>query len=74
MYCHTTLGHGNYFGMRGILIPCACPPDRQTFINNFIANVAVGYAIHNPSVAISFPTDNTAEQDPRARDRSLQAR
>jgi len=41
-----------------IEIPCSCPPDRKAFINSLSANVAAGHAIHNPSVAVSFPTGN----------------
>ncbi|KAF7767969.1 hypothetical protein Agabi119p4_7212 [Agaricus bisporus var. burnettii] len=42
-----------------IKIPCSCPPDRDAFIRALEDNVALGYAIHNPSVAISFPTDGS---------------
>jgi len=41
-----------------VKIPCACPPDRNSFINSLSANVAAGEAVNNPSVKISFPTDN----------------
>jgi len=40
-------------------VPCACPPDRQTFINSLNANVAAGHAVHNPTVDVSFPTDDS---------------
>ncbi|KAI0060380.1 hypothetical protein BV25DRAFT_1955567 [Artomyces pyxidatus] len=49
-----------------IKVPCACPPDRQTFINDLNANVAAGHVINNPSVGISFPEDNSiASQNAR---------
>ncbi|KAL4249839.1 hypothetical protein ABKN59_006632 [Abortiporus biennis] len=40
-------------------IPCSCPPDRQTFIDDLNANVAAGHAVNNPSISLSFPTDNS---------------
>ncbi|KAH9031217.1 hypothetical protein EDB85DRAFT_1891203 [Lactarius pseudohatsudake] len=42
-----------------IKIPCACPPDRQTFVQDLNKNVAAGHVINNPSVGISFPEDNS---------------
>jgi len=42
-----------------IKIPCACPPDRQAFIDSLNANVAKGVVVNNPSVPISFPTDDS---------------
>ncbi|ETW82137.1 hypothetical protein HETIRDRAFT_445021 [Heterobasidion irregulare TC 32-1] len=46
-----------------IKIPCSCPPDQNDYIANLTANVRAGHAVHNPSVALSFPTDNsTASQ------------
>ena len=58
-----------------IKIPCACPPDRQlfievrgnhlsihsllTFLQKLNANVAAGHVLTNPSVGISFPSDNS---------------
>lgn len=42
-----------------IKIPCSCPPDRQTFINALNANVAAGHAVNNPSVSVTFPTDDS---------------
>ncbi|KAI0275927.1 hypothetical protein BGY98DRAFT_746690 [Russula aff. rugulosa BPL654] len=46
-----------------IKVPCACPPDRTTFINDLIANVAAGHVLNNPVVPISFPEDDsTASQ------------
>jgi len=42
-----------------IKIPCSCPPDRQTFVQDLNNNVAAGHAINNPSVAITFPEDNS---------------
>jgi len=42
-----------------IKIPCACPPDRNTFVQALNANVAAGHAVKNPSVSVAFPTDNS---------------
>ncbi|KAJ3790156.1 hypothetical protein GGU10DRAFT_329389 [Lentinula aff. detonsa] len=57
-------GTGNCDGIDGpngqpILIPCTCPPDRDTFIADLNANVAAGHAVNNPSIAVSFPSDNS---------------
>jgi hypothetical protein len=40
-----------------IKIPCACPPNQATFDQALSQDVAAGHAVHNPSVAVSFPTD-----------------
>jgi hypothetical protein len=40
-------------------IPCACPGDRNDFVQQLNANVNAGFAIHNPSVKLSFPTDDS---------------
>jgi len=40
-----------------IKVPCSCPPDRQTFLASLNANVNAGHAVHNPSIAVTFPTD-----------------
>ncbi|ETW82142.1 hypothetical protein HETIRDRAFT_409706 [Heterobasidion irregulare TC 32-1] len=42
-----------------IKIPCACPPDRATFLQHLTADVNAGHAVNNPSIAVSFPTDNS---------------
>ncbi|TCD65824.1 hypothetical protein EIP91_002174 [Steccherinum ochraceum] len=42
-----------------IKVPCACPPDRATFIAALRQDVAAGFAVNNPSVKIDFPTDNS---------------
>jgi len=57
-------GTGNCDGITGsngkpILIPCACPPARDSFLQSLNANVAAGFVINNPSVKLSFPTDNS---------------
>jgi len=58
-------GHGNCDGAvngangQPILVPCACPPDEATYLAALNANVAAGHAVHNPSVAVSFPTDDS---------------
>jgi len=52
-------GSGSCVGINNILIPCTCPPDRNTFINSLSANVANGHDVNNPAVAAPFPTDNS---------------
>jgi len=57
-------GTGNCDGVNGpngkpILVPCSCPPSRASFISSLNANVAVGHAVNNPSIGVSFPTDNS---------------
>jgi Fe-S cluster biogenesis protein NfuA len=42
-----------------IKIPCACPPDRQAFIDALNTNVAQGAVVNNPNVPFSFPTDDS---------------
>jgi len=42
-----------------IKIPCSCPPDRNSFIQSLSANVAAGHAVNNPTIQLSFPTDNS---------------
>ncbi|KAL0565911.1 hypothetical protein V5O48_016107 [Marasmius crinis-equi] len=55
-------GTGDCDGIPGApKIPCACPPDRQAFIDSLNANVAAGHAVKNPSVPVSFPTSNSKE-------------
>ncbi|EGN94420.1 hypothetical protein SERLA73DRAFT_62260 [Serpula lacrymans var. lacrymans S7.3] len=49
-----------------ILIPCQCPPDQTNYISNLTANIRAGYAVLNPTVHLTFPTDNsTASQSAR---------
>ncbi|OAX43818.1 hypothetical protein K503DRAFT_43909 [Rhizopogon vinicolor AM-OR11-026] len=48
------------------LIPCQCPPDQTNYIANLTANIRAGHVILNPSVLLTFPTDNsTAAQNAR---------
>lgn len=42
-----------------VKIPCFCPPDRGSFIASLSANAAAGQVVNNPSVKVSFPTDNS---------------
>jgi hypothetical protein len=42
-----------------VKVPCSCPPDRDTFIQSLSANVAAGHAVNNPTVVVSFPTDDS---------------
>lgn len=42
-----------------VKIPCSCPPDRGSFIASLSGNVAAGEVVNNPSVKVSFPTDNS---------------
>ncbi|KDQ62046.1 hypothetical protein JAAARDRAFT_189420 [Jaapia argillacea MUCL 33604] len=39
-----------------VQVPCACPPSEAEFISQLQANVAAGFAVHNPSVGINFQT------------------
>lgn len=49
-----------------ILIPCQCPPDQAHYIANLTANIRAGHVILNPTVQLTFPTDNTtASQNAR---------
>ncbi|KAF9223148.1 hypothetical protein BS17DRAFT_755009 [Gyrodon lividus] len=49
-----------------ILIPCQCPPDQAHYISNLTANVLAGHVVLNPTVLLTFPTDNsTASQNAR---------
>ncbi|KZT28758.1 hypothetical protein NEOLEDRAFT_1057778 [Neolentinus lepideus HHB14362 ss-1] len=54
---------GAVLGSNGqpIKVPCACPPDRDSFIQSLNANVNAGHAVNNPSVAVSFPTDGSQQ-------------
>jgi len=57
-------GTGNCDGVKDpagavIEVPCSCPPDRDSFIQSLNANVAAGHATNNPSIAVSFPTDES---------------
>ncbi|KAG7444203.1 uncharacterized protein BT62DRAFT_934381 [Guyanagaster necrorhizus] len=57
-------GTGDCDGITGangspILIPCVCPPERDTFIQSLNANVNAGFVINNPSVQVSFPEDDS---------------
>lgn len=59
-------GTGDCDGIPGsngvpIKIPCSCPPNRSTLLTSLSANVAAGHAINNPTVQISFPTDNSTQ-------------
>jgi len=59
-------GTGNCDGIdnasgQPILIPCSCPPDRNSFIQELSQNVAAGKVVNNPSVGVSFPTDNSLQ-------------
>lgn len=48
------------------LIPCQCPPDQTHYIANLTANIRAGHVILNPTVQLTFPTDNsTASQNAR---------
>jgi len=52
-------GTGDCDGINGVKIPCSCPPDRQAFLKSLQGNIAAGQATNNPSVKVSFPTDNS---------------
>jgi len=49
-----------------ILIPCQCPPDQANYISNLTVNIRAGHVVLNPTVLLTFPTDNsTASQKAR---------
>ncbi|KAH7920837.1 hypothetical protein BV22DRAFT_1039336 [Leucogyrophana mollusca] len=49
-----------------ILIPCQCPPDQTNYIANLTENIRAGHVLLNPTVLLTFPTDNsTASQNAR---------
>lgn len=54
-------GTGDCDGVKGVKIPCTCPPDRDTFIKALNENVAAGKAVNNPELpaAVTFPTGNS---------------
>lgn len=56
-------GNGNCDGVvvngKPVLIPCSCPPDETSFLQSLNANVAAGHAVNNPSVPVTFPTDDS---------------
>jgi len=54
---------GAVIGSNGlpVEVPCSCPPDRTLFINDLIANIAVGHAVNNTVVTFTFPTDDSAD-------------
>ncbi|KAH9932816.1 uncharacterized protein BXZ73DRAFT_101352 [Epithele typhae] len=59
-------GTGSCTGLNGILIPCSCPPDRDSFIGSLNANVNAGHMINNPGIGAPFPTGNSkGEQQAR---------
>jgi len=41
-----------------VKIPCFCPPNRADFIKSLNANVAVGHAVNNTGVVVTFPAGN----------------
>jgi len=47
-------------------VPCDCPPNRDEFVNQLLANALAGHAINNPTVGVTFPTGNSkADQHAR---------
>ncbi|KAH7890450.1 hypothetical protein F5I97DRAFT_31810 [Phlebopus sp. FC_14] len=49
-----------------ILIPCQCPPDQSNYIANLTLNIRAGHVVLNPTVLVTFPTDNsTTSQNAR---------
>ncbi|KAH0586436.1 hypothetical protein H2248_007671 [Termitomyces sp. 'cryptogamus'] len=44
-----------------IKIPCSCPPDRASFLQSLNANVNAGKVVNNPSVSVTFPTDDSKD-------------
>ncbi|KAH8927544.1 hypothetical protein BT69DRAFT_1277933 [Atractiella rhizophila] len=55
-------GSASCVGVNGKLIPCTCPPNRDEFIQQMIANVGVGHAVNNPAVSVpAFPSGNSLQ-------------
>jgi len=49
-----------------IQVPCACPPSPDVYHAALIADVRAGFAIHNPTVKVTFPiTNSTNDQHGR---------
>ncbi|KAH7915568.1 hypothetical protein BJ138DRAFT_1077245 [Hygrophoropsis aurantiaca] len=49
-----------------ILIPCQCPPPQANYIANLTSNIRAGHVVLNPTVLVTFPTDNSiASQNAR---------
>ncbi|KAG8852506.1 hypothetical protein FRB91_006403 [Serendipita sp. 411] len=47
-------------------VPCVCPPGREEFINQLLANAQAGRAVKNPGVSMSFPLgDSVADKKAR---------
>ncbi|KAG6879337.1 hypothetical protein C0992_003471 [Termitomyces sp. T32_za158] len=44
-----------------VKIPCSCPPDRTSFLQSLNANVNAGKVVNNPSVSVTFPTDDSKD-------------
>jgi Fe-S cluster biogenesis protein NfuA len=44
-----------------ISVPCSCPPSRADFIAALTADVLAGHAVHNPAVAVTFPTGDSVQ-------------
>lgn len=42
-----------------IKIPCSCPPPQNVYLDALVKNVQAGIAVNNPSVRVTFPTDNS---------------
>jgi len=42
-----------------IKIPCSCPPSQNVYLDALVRNVQAGMAVNNPSVKVTFPTDNS---------------
>jgi len=42
-----------------IKIPCSCPPPQDVYLDSLVKNVQAGMAVNNPSVKVSFPTDDS---------------
>ena len=62
-YCRT--GTGNCDGAvndasgKPIEVPCDCPPSQAVFNQHLVADVLAGHAVHNPTVKVNFPLDNS---------------
>ncbi|GJE92655.1 hypothetical protein PsYK624_088100 [Phanerochaete sordida] len=45
-----------------IKVPCTCPPSQDVYLAALTTNVQAGKAVNNPSVAVSFPTGSSKQE------------
>ncbi|KAF7331908.1 hypothetical protein MKEN_00071100 [Mycena kentingensis (nom. inval.)] len=52
-------GTGDCDGVKGIKIPCSCPPAFDEYVAALSQNVDAGHDVYNPGVPAPFPTDTS---------------